>query len=241
MVISKAKLLYAKYKCYLEKIGFNDVVFTGLERDALNIEIKEMNPKIILIESDFYQAATPFNVGEILKVFPDLNIAACAVNNFPLSIAVWFIWYGAKSCLHLWADGWDEFKHGLDVVMKGKQYISPKIKSILNLFREWPETKNHVTKRQLECLILMCCGLKASDIANEMNVSRKTIDNTFSGLFDVFQVHSREELFNRAWTSGIVNKEDLRFYRYDKKIILPEWARVKEKSNLKLKKSFFKV
>jgi len=241
LVISKAKMLYPDIKLFLEKAGFSNVVFTGLERDALFRKIEEQQSKIVLMDCDFNQAATPFIVGEILNRCPKQNIAAFAVNNYPLTVSAWFIWYGAKSCIHLWADGLSEFKHGLQEVKNGHEYISPVIKSILNLFPEWPETKNHLTKRQFSMLILLCCGLNAVDIGSELNLTRKTIDNTFNAMFRVFNVHNQIELMSRAWTGGLVCREDLRFFRKDKELKLPVWATAKQQTNEKLQKIYDRV
>jgi len=241
LVISRAKTLYPNIKRHFERTGFYNVNITGLEKEALNIKIEELKPKIVLIDCDFNQAATPFIVGGIHNRFPKLNIAAVAVNNYPLTLAAWFIWYGAKSCLHLWADGLEEFNRGLQAVKNGKEYISPVIKDILDLFPEWPKTKGYVPKRQFETLILLCCGCKPDDIANELYVTRKTIDKYFCAMFEIFHVHSQEELISRAWTSGLVNKDDLRFYRKEKELKLPEWAIIKQRTNERLQKIYNKV
>jgi DNA-binding NarL/FixJ family response regulator len=241
LVVSKAKLLYPDIKYFLEQAGFRNVAFTGLERDALYMTIKEQKPSITLIDCDFNQAATPFIVGEILKCRPKLNIAAFAVNDYPLTISAWFLWFGAKSCLHLWAGGLDEFKHGLTEVRNGNKYITPVIQNIINLFPDWPETKRHVTRRQFCCLIFLCCGLNAVDIASEMHVTRKTIDNTLSAMFNTFNVHSQIELMSRAWSSGVVNKEDLRFFCKYKDFKLPGWAVAQQRANAKLQKIYERV
>ena len=240
-MISKAKLLYPDMQHVLNQTGFYNVVFTGLERESLYKKIKEMKPGIVLIDCDFNHAATPFVVGEILYKFKDLNIAAIAVNDYPLTIAAWFIWFGAKSCVHLWCSGMDEFKHGLKEVKKGHEYISPIIKSILDLFPEWPKTKNYITKQQFAMLILLCCGLSADDIADEFKLARKTVDNTLIAMFHIFNVHSQIELMSRAWTSGLVNKEDLRFYRKGKKIKFPQWVVAKQKRNKQLQEIYARV
>jgi two-component system invasion response regulator UvrY len=241
LLVSRAKLLYPDIQNYLERAGFFNVNFTWAEQDSLNTKIEELKPKIVLIDCDFNQAATQFNVGEILNRHPKLNIAAFAVNNFPLTVSAWFIWYGAKSCLHLWADGLDEFNRGLREIKKGNEYISPVIQSILDLFPEWPETKDHVTRRQFECMILLCCGLNAEGIAREMHVSRRTIDTNLRQIFEVFHVHSKEELISFAWASGLVSREDLRFYRKDKYLKLPNWAYIKHRTNKKLEKIYERV
>jgi len=241
LVVTRAKTLYPAIKSYFVNAGFYNVNITGLESDALLNKIGELNPALLIIDSDFNQGATPFNVGEIHNSFPDLHIAAVAVNNFPLAQAAWFIWYGAKSCLHLWADGMEEFKRGLQTIRSGKEYISPVIQSILNLIPEWPKTKGYITKKQLECLILLCSGMKVENIANEMYITRRTVDNVLEAIFKTFNVNSKEELMSMAWKSGLVNRDDLRFYRRDNEIKIPEWAKNKQQINEKLKGIFASV
>jgi hypothetical protein len=52
--------------------------------------------------SQIEQDGTPYRIGELVKLFPKLNIAVISVHDFPVSRAPWFIWEGAKSYLSLW-------------------------------------------------------------------------------------------------------------------------------------------
>jgi len=234
-------MLYPNIKRYLINAGFYNVFVAGLENKELTKKIEELKPRILLIDSDFNQASTPFNVGVIHKRFPKLNIAVIAVTDYPLTIAAWFIWHGARSILHLWADGAEEFKRGLEIIKNGKEYISPVVQSILDLFPEWPETRSYFTKREFECLILLCNGVKVENIADEMNVSRRTVDNKLSDMYDIFHINSKEQLISNALTSGLVDKEDLKFYRKDKELVMPEWVDVKQRTNEKLQEIYSKV
>ena len=239
-MVTRAKTLYPAIKRYFINAGFFNVNITGLERDALFNKIGEQNPDILIIDSDFNQGATPFNVGIIHKKFPKLHIAAVAVNNYPLTIAAWFILYGAKSCLHLWGDGMEEFNRGLQTIRRGKAYITPIIKSILNISPEnispeWRENKDYITKKQLECLVLLCSGFKAENIASEMYITRRTVDNVLEAIFNIFNVTSKDELISYTWKNGLLNKDDLRFYPRDNNIKLPEWAKKQQKMNERLK------
>jgi DNA-binding CsgD family transcriptional regulator len=143
--------------------------------------------------------------------------------------------------LHLWADGLEEFKHGFREINKGNEYISPAIQKVMDVFSEWPRIKDHVTNRQMECVVLLCGGFDADCIASELNVTRKTIDKALGAMFDVFHVHSKEELISQAWVSGLVKEHDLRFYRKDTDLKLPDWAVVSQTANEKLEKFYYMV
>jgi len=54
------------------------------------------------------------------------------------------------------------------MVREGKQYIAPKVQSLIDECDEWPDTKNKMTKRQKECLVMMCCGLTQDQIAEAL-------------------------------------------------------------------------
>jgi DNA-binding NarL/FixJ family response regulator len=234
LLVSRAVKLYQTFRNFLDELGFNDFYFTSHEMDALFFMIREVKPKMVFIDSNFYQAATPCFVGELTKQFPKLNVAAVAYNDYPLYLSSWFVWHGAKSCVHLWADGLDNFKYGFREINKGRNYITPAIQDVMNLFPECPDTKNHITNRQYECLVLLCNGFNADSIASELNLSRKTIDCTLSAMFNIFHVHTKEALMAYAWASGLVSKQDLRFYQKDKDLKVPEWAKAAMVTNKKL-------
>ncbi len=241
VLVSRAKKLYPTFSSFLEELGFKNISITALERDALFSQIREVQPKRLILDSNFYQAATPCFVGEVTKAFPKLNVVVAAYNDYPLYLSSWFIWHNAQSCVHLWADGLDNFKRGFREINKGNNYITPAVQDVMNLFSELPDTKVHLTKRQFECLVLLCNGFNAECIASEMNVTRKTIDNTLRALFHFFHVHSKEELICQAWASGLVTKNDLSFYRKDKDLKLPEWAETAILTNKKLEKFYHMI
>ena len=129
LAVTGAMELHAEFKAWLEKMGFEDVLVTGKKNDALNTVICDRKPRLVIIDSWFYRDGTPRRIGELLKLFPELNIAVVSLHDFPLSNAPWFIWEGARSYLHLW-EGYGEFKRGFGIVRKGKAYIAPKVQSL---------------------------------------------------------------------------------------------------------------
>ena len=231
LVVSRAEKLYPRFKKRFEQLGFNDVHVTGAEKDGLNFVINELEPRLVVISSGFYQAGTPYMSGELHKRFPKLNIAAVSVYDYPVSLAPWFIWHGVRSYVNLW-EGYEEFHGGLQMVREGKQYISPVVQTLIDNYREWPDTESKYTKRQQECLIMLCCGLSPESIGEELHLSRKTVYNHIGFLYGTFHARNREEMIAIAWELGLVTKEDIRFYdRRAEKARLPEWAQIKLQMN----------
>jgi DNA-binding NarL/FixJ family response regulator len=156
------------------------------------------------------------------------------VHEFPDSIAAWFIFYGVRSYLNLW-EGYEEFHKGLQLVRQGAEYISPQVKEIIDLFPEWPNTNNKMTRRLMEILVLLCNGFKAESIGEELHLSRKTVYNHMDRLFNAFNTKNRDELVARAWELELVTQKDIRFLdRRQEPERLPEWATAKQRINRKV-------
>jgi hypothetical protein len=120
--------LFPYYKKRLEEMGFKDVEVTGEEKDSLNTVINEAKPRLVLMGSGFYHAGTPYMAGRILKRFPELNIAAVSMGEFPDNLAVWFYFHGVKSYVN-WQEGYEEFYRGLETVRQGGRIFPRRYKS----------------------------------------------------------------------------------------------------------------
>lgn len=237
ILLSRAKLLHSHIKLRLEELGFKNVMVTDIDKDALDFLISENKPDLLMIASGFYQACTPYMIGELIRKHKNLklNIAVVSVFEYPMSLAPYFIWHGAKSYLNLW-EGYEEFHNGLQIIRKGKQYISPKTKVLMELHPdENPDPRNNITGRMQSILIMLCCGLSPEEIGKELHITRKTVYNHIGFLFDTFHVKSRDEMVALAWQTGIVTKNDIRFYSRETNILtLPDWGILKQKINRSL-------
>jgi DNA-binding NarL/FixJ family response regulator len=170
-------------------------------------------------------------MGELLEGFPKLNIAAVTVNDYPDAQAVWFIWRGVKSYLNLW-EGHEEFHRGLQEVRQGKFYISKNVQCLMNLFPEWPDTKDKITKRQMEILVLLCNGFIPEHIGDTLHIDRRTVSNQLGKMYKIFHVKNREEMVGLAWQLDMVSKSDMCFLdRNATTGPMPEWAEVQQKIN----------
>jgi hypothetical protein len=94
LVISRMVKLHDRIKKRFEEFGFTNVVITGEEKDSLNYVINELKPRLVIIGSGFYKAATPYMAGWLLKGFPKLRIVAVSASEYPDDVAAWFMWYG---------------------------------------------------------------------------------------------------------------------------------------------------
>jgi DNA-binding NarL/FixJ family response regulator len=228
LIVSRAVNLFPHFIKRLTELGFKDVEATEEEKDSLNAVINEKKPRLVLIASGFYHAGTPYMAGRLRKDFPNLNIAAVSLGEFPGSIAAWFIFHGVKSYLDLW-EGCEEFHRGLQTVREGGAYISPRVEKLINRFTEWPETKTKVPKRLLEILVLLCNAFIPEDIGALLHINRNTVNKDLKELYRIFHVKNREGMVALAWDLGIVTGRDTCFYgrKREEAGRIPEWAEVK--------------
>ncbi|MDR1617002.1 MAG: LuxR C-terminal-related transcriptional regulator [Syntrophomonadaceae bacterium] len=234
-MISRAIKLFPYIKRRLESLGFENVDVTSEEKDSLNMLINEKKPSLVLVGSGFYKAGTPYMTGRLLKLFPDLTIAALNTSDFPDDLAVWFIWHGVKSYVNL-LEGYEEFHQGLQEVRNGKEYIAPQVQKLMDDFSEWPETYDDVTKRQMEVLIMICNGYIPENIGDTLQISRRTVNWHLRDLYNIFHVKNREELVKVAFSLKLVTEKDLVFHdREHFNSPLPAWAAAKKK----IERSFF--
>jgi DNA-binding CsgD family transcriptional regulator len=221
--------LFPYIKRRFEELGFQDVEITGEEKDSLNRVVRDAQPRLLVVGAGFYQAGTPYMMGRLLQLFPKLNIAAVNVGGFPDCLAAWFIWRNVKSYVNL-LEGFEEFHRGLQEVRRGRAYIAPKVRRLIDEFPEWPGTPNRVTDRQMEVLILLCNGFKAGHIGATLHISRATVNYILDRLYKTFHVNSREELIRVAFSLKLVTDKDLVFHDWKTKTEgLPEWAAIKRR------------
>ena len=64
-----------------------------------------------------------------------------------------------------------------------------------------------LTKRELEVLSLVIEGKSSKDVADELYVSKRTVDFHLANIYDKLQVSNRVQAFRRATRLGLVPLE----------------------------------
>jgi DNA-binding NarL/FixJ family response regulator len=212
LVLSREEKLYPYFKKRFTELGFTNPIITGEERDSLNMLIEDLKPRLVLASSTFYQCSTPFMIGRLLKRFPGLNIAAVSViNKIPDDLAMWFIFYGAKSYINLF-DGPEEFYQGLKKIREGKEYISPSVAKRIDLRKEKPEPAVNLTSRHIEVVRLVSNGFTTNEICQVLNICARTVDAHKTDLYTMLNVRNENELIRTALFLGVIKPDELVFY-----------------------------
>lgn len=214
LIVSRVVNLHAHFKKTLEVLGFNDVTATDVDRDRLNMLINELKPKILIMGSMFYQCCTPFMTADLHKRFPKLNIAAVSISGYPDDLAMYFIINGARSYVNYW-EGDVQFYKGLEAIRQGREYISPKVQSRIELRNYYPDPTGRLTSRQIEVIRLVANGFTGKEIARTLNISERTADNSKSEIYTAMNVRNENEAIRAALYMGIIKPDELHFYGRD--------------------------
>jgi DNA-binding NarL/FixJ family response regulator len=214
LVVSRAVNNHLYYKKRFKELGFPDVSVTALEKDALSALIREMKPSLLMMGARFYQSCTPFLMGEMHKTFPNLKMAALCIGEYPAELAMYFILNGVKSYVTSF-DGIDQFYKGIEKVSKGGEYVSPAVIERIALRPEYPLPAGNITNRHKEVIRLVCSGFNDTEIAENLQVSRRTVGSHKRDIFTSLNVRSAIELLCAALTLQIITLDELYFYPKD--------------------------
>ena len=225
LIVSRAIQLHSYIKRRFEVLGFVDVIITGAEFDGLNMIIREIKPRLLIIGSAFYDCSTPYMMKELLKTFPKLNIAVVSVlNSYTVFRATEFIFNGVHSYLSV-LEGFEEFHRGLQEVRKGNVYISPEVQRKMENKTSCRFTAEELTPKHIEVIRLLGNGFTTVEAAETLGCSKRTVDTHKSDMYSILNVRNENELIRFALFKGIIHADELHFFPRDKLIKPPKKAK----------------
>lgn len=184
-----------------------DVVIEASNGKELKDKIAQVGiPDIVMLdvnmpEMDGFETAQWLN-----KKFPQIKILALSMLSDEKTIIKMFR-VGAKGYL-LKNTSTEELREALTTLYDKNfylsDYVSEKLVSGLNLDAGKAEKEVVLTEKEREFLRWACSELSYKDIAAQMFVSTRTIDDYRASLFNRLKVHSRVGLVMYAIRNGIV-------------------------------------
>jgi DNA-binding NarL/FixJ family response regulator len=215
LVLSREKKLYPYFRKRLGELGFTHFEITGEVRDSLNSVINDVKPRLVLVGSGYYECSTPYMMGKLLHIFPDLNCAAVSVfHKIPDELAMWFIINGVTSYISFF-EGPDEFYGGLHKVREGRGYISPGVTERISMRREMPEPAGNITRRHVEIIRLLCNGFTGREICDVLAIAEDTLNIQKNKIYTYLNVRNENELIRVALLNKWITVEELLFYGRD--------------------------
>jgi len=100
----------------------------------------------------------------------------------------------------------DELAKAIRTVARGQRYITASVAAILAMHLEAPEDKPHeaLSDRELQVLCLMGSGMTATEIADELSLSVKTISTYRSRILDKMSLENNAQLIRYAVENKLV-------------------------------------
>lgn len=155
--------------------------------------IKELHPDVILLDINM-----PVKNGlEVLQEIKEMNIEV-KVLMLTIHNEVEYL----MKAIEIGCDGYilkdssfRKLKEAIQFVYNGESYIQPELIPILNagMVHKRENEKIKMTKRELQVLKLVAIGKINRDIANDLNISERTVKNHISNLFKKIGVTDRTQ------------------------------------------------
>jgi DNA-binding NarL/FixJ family response regulator len=107
-------------------------------------------------------------VGDLLIKLPKLEIHIVNFGDFPDSLAVRFIFHGAKSYIDF-RDGPYEFVKALNMIKSGEEYYSLGVERQINELNEMLKLTKQITDREWQVLFLICNAFDEDQVKHNLS------------------------------------------------------------------------
>jgi DNA-binding NarL/FixJ family response regulator len=77
--------------------------------------------------------------------------------------------------------------------------------SVLNAVAEQAEADKKLTKREVEVLTLVIEGKSSKEVADQLYVSKRTVDFHLANIYHKLQVNNRVQAFREATRRGLIS------------------------------------
>jgi DNA-binding NarL/FixJ family response regulator len=169
--------------------GFEVVADTGSGKDGVEV-IKAMQPDVVLLDISLPDE-DGLTVGATVKeLLPQTGVIFLTMHEYEMSI---------RRALELGADGYvpksatiEELLEAVRTVADGGSYLSPSIaRRVMKMAAGRATTSpSDLTDRELEILELLMDGGRASDVAEKLFLSVKTVKNHLTNIYAKLGVSS---------------------------------------------------
>jgi DNA-binding NarL/FixJ family response regulator len=181
-----------------------------LEKDGLSFFISETKPDILLMDARFYQCSTPYMMGLLHREFPLLYLASFSIGEYPADLAMYFFLNGVKGYVSSGED-LEEFYAGLEEIRNRRSFVPVSVQERIDARKEYPASARALTPITTEVLRCICNGFSKEDMADNLAISCRTVENHRKELYRCLNARNTADLFVAALRLGIVTSEELVF------------------------------
>ncbi|MBF0510525.1 MAG: response regulator transcription factor [Deltaproteobacteria bacterium] len=191
--------------------GFEVVGEAGDGQQALRMT-KELKPDLVLMDISLPDKSGIQLTGDLRHLLPDVNILIISMHAKADYITKAFQ-AGAKGYLFKESAA-EALVQGLEAVSKGEFFLDASLShQVVKKLMESPEKKTKVsdtaygtlTSREQEVMRLLAEGISTKDIAQNLCISPKTVDNHRANIMSKLNLHSAIELVRYSARLGLID------------------------------------
>jgi DNA-binding NarL/FixJ family response regulator len=167
--------------------------------------LEQCTPDIIFMDIDMPETDGIEACGQVLKMYPGTNIIALSMYGEE-DYYTRMIEAGAKGFV-LKNSGIEDVEASIKNVMAGKNYFSQEILSgLLNSInrKNQPQKNTDLSERETEVLYQICKGLSNQEIADELHISKRTVDKHRENILSKSGTKNTAGLVMYAIKNGVV-------------------------------------
>jgi two-component system, NarL family, invasion response regulator UvrY len=192
------------YKLLLENESDIEVVAELESGEQANQQARELNPDVIVMDLSMPGMGGLKAIRRIKAKNPEIKILV-----FTMHDNVSFV----EHAMEAGASGYITKNNAPNILIQavhqiaeGKTYIEPALESEMNVQHELGKGSalSNLSHREFQIFCLFAEGLNASDIANDLSLSVKTVANYQTQIKEKLNVNSTTELVKLAITNGII-------------------------------------
>ncbi len=191
--------------------GENDMIVSSeAENGRAAIKLAErFRPDLVIMDINMPDLNGMESTKQIISDNPDIKVIALSMHS-DRHYVMGMLKAGASGFL-LKTSSFEELSYAIRSVASGKTYLSPDITGIIvesaitSLKNDHTTLFSKLTTREREILQLITEGMKSTDIANHLNISKKTVDTHRCHLMSKLKLKTVAELTKYAIREGITS------------------------------------
>jgi DNA-binding NarL/FixJ family response regulator len=199
--VSRSQDLFPLTKLYTKKAGYSDIKGTTRSGKRLYRVINEVKPRLVFVDAGFYDTTTPYMLRKLQKKISWLKLAVFSLGPCPIEQELRFLFYGVERYISLY-HGMADFIHGFTAILKGKTYISWKVRKAFEELEAIPEPADKESDREDEIMVMLANGKTTLAAAKILGLSERTVSHHRSDIFSKYQAANITEMIRAAQNAG---------------------------------------
>lgn len=206
MIADDHSLIREGLKQLLELEGDYEVIAEAKDGEECLEKLESVLPDVLLLDINMPKKNGLDVLQEIKKSNKNVKVLMLTVHN-ELEYLMKAIDIGANGYLLKDSES-SELKKAISILLEGEEYIQPSLIPALNakmIVRDMDsEIIESLTRRELEVLKLLAVGMYNKEIAENLNISERTVKNHVSNIFKKISVTDRTQAAVFAIRNGLV-------------------------------------